>query len=472
MKRLTSKRTRLTLTISLSVFLTVLLVLSGIGIYFVVKSDKFKNPEARVNPLAFSVDAWDGRSSSDADFISNLANRGEKTKTIDSAESFAYFVNQVNRGSSFEGYTIYLNKNIDLNGHTMPSIKNFKGTFDGGYYTILNGYFYEGALFKNTDGAVIRNLGLYNCNFRDAGLINTAVNTNIEDVFVRLGNIEGTNTAGLVGKFVSNNGEHHIKNSFVDTKVLNAFFAEADIKDENNLVTINTCYYTNSQYAYVNGENIKPENIVNTKVDDFSKWSYDKDYEVGSAWCDYTFKEDSQELSFNYPILRNFVKVYLTGSYIESVVTIAGNSSEVTSLKDATIKANANETAEVNLIVEKIFVNEEAKIAQNSTLVINAKEDAEIVRGENNTGALINATEEGAKLVVGNSKTRAANNNTITLDGNRDYVEQNKLESGALIAAFSKDLEFATNVMLKNNINNQTAGGALRKGHRWVAGMR
>ena len=463
MKKLSKKSTRLTLSISLSIFVAVLLVFSGIGIYFVVRSDEFKNPKENINPLEFSVDAWDGRTTNEDKFIHNLANRGEKTKTIDSADSFAFFVKQVNKGNSFEGYTIYLNKNIDLNGHAIQSIKNFKGTFDGGYYTIMNGKFLEGALFESTNGATIKNVGLYKCDFSKAGFINNAVNTNIENVFVRGGSIQGLTTAGLAYNFVSNNGEHFIKNSFVDvSNVTFAFFAEAstDSKVENK-ITIDTCYYASSTYAYAETKNVEAIKLVNAEIENFAEWDYTQGYNGKSTWCDYAYAENSTKLEFRYPLLSNFVKVFTKGSYVENIVTINNKSVETTSLSDAAKQASASETAEVNLIVEKIFVEEEAKVKAGSTLVINATNDATIVRGENNTGTLISATEEGAKLVIGNTKAKSGETNQITLDGNRDYVEANNLASGALVASFSEDVEFASNVVLKNNLNNQTAGGAL-----------
>ena len=112
MKSLTKKKSKALLITAGSILLTVMMVLSGVGIYFKLNK-KEKSPAVEVNPLDFSVDVWDG-SMSATSFNEAYAGRSVKTKTINSASAFAHFVNEVNNGNSFEGYTVYLNSSIDF----------------------------------------------------------------------------------------------------------------------------------------------------------------------------------------------------------------------------------------------------------------------------------------------------------------------------------------------------------------------
>ena len=195
---LSSKKAKFWLVSIGTVLLSVLLVLSGVGLFFKFNPDKIKN-ETKVNPLDFSIDAWDGKSSSDDDYNVDYAGRGTETRTIDSAESFIYFIEEVNSGSTYEGLTVYLNKSIDLKGHTIDSIGNeanpFKGTFDGGFYTLYNLNINGNGLFGKTENATIKNIGLYNPTINATskiagGLIGKAINTTVENTFVNGGKIK------------------------------------------------------------------------------------------------------------------------------------------------------------------------------------------------------------------------------------------------------------------------------------------
>ncbi|HJD05881.1 MAG TPA: hypothetical protein IAB72_03275 [Candidatus Onthoplasma faecipullorum] len=97
-KNLTKKSTFLTLKIVTSVLLGLVMVLTGVGIYFTVNKKSPNEPEAIVNPLDFATDTWDGETEDNSSFLSGdkLGNRGEHVYTINSASSFVYFVNLVN----------------------------------------------------------------------------------------------------------------------------------------------------------------------------------------------------------------------------------------------------------------------------------------------------------------------------------------------------------------------------------------
>ena len=79
--------------------------------------------------MLWSVDTYDGAKPNSTNWLKgdSFARRGSKTYTINSAESFLKFVEIVNSDASadynyFKGYTIYLNKNIDMNGCHLSSI--------------------------------------------------------------------------------------------------------------------------------------------------------------------------------------------------------------------------------------------------------------------------------------------------------------------------------------------------------------
>ncbi len=478
------KKSKIWLVSTLSFLMTAVLVLSGVGIYFHFSKDKGKgkpDPTVTVKPLDWATDVWDGKTVSALDFNSNYAGRGDYTKTINSAESFIHFINEVNSGKDFKDYKIYLNSHIDLNGHTINSIgssdKPFKGTFEGSYYTIQNAKINGTALFEHTEDATIKNIGVYNCEITTseniaAGLIRKAVNTNIENTFVRLGSITSAlNVAGLVGEYVSNNGTHTIKNSFADT-TLNAITAVGLIYSINtnnsseNEVTIENCYYTNTESAYSIVDNINfvddDTNVVKaTNINEFNTngFDYHANYDNNKPWTNYTYKAGSKELSFTYPVLREYVKTFLTGSNYESVVVENGVARDASTLKQALDTTSDN--VEVNIIVDEIYVDKQAEVL-DTDVQINVMQDTTILRSEKNEESIFVASGISNLVIGNNGLTRSGETNTITIDGNRDYIEENNLESGALIVSNGNNVEIHNNVILKDNINTTTGyGGAV-----------
>jgi len=453
------KSSRVAIISAIASLLTIVLILSGVGIYYAIKKDKATGPkpELIVNPIEFSVDKWDGKSVSSAEFIPGYAGRKLNSTTIDSAQSFIYFIEQVNGGKTFKDETVYLNCSIDMAGYTIDSLKNFEGTFDGGYYNILNANINGNALFEQTENATIQNIGLYNCTINgkevSAGLIKKAVNTKIQNVFVRLGEVKGSLTSGLVSEFVATAGEFKIENSFVDSGKLNFGLVGSVFANGGSSLTLENCYCTNAEEIAVGGINLV--NVITPRsIADFrSLETYNPVYDEFAIWCNYDYIENSEKLSFNYPIQKEFVKVYTTGSFYNSVVLVNGSYVEdTTSLSSAFETVGANTNAEINLIVERVVVDNEAKISDNSEIKISSTVPTTLLRGENNQEGLISAISENSSVVIGNN---------ITLDGNKNYVEANNLKSGALITVVNNNVEFGSNVVLKNNVNNQTAGGAL-----------
>lgn len=118
-----------------------------------------------------------------------------------------------------------MTQDIDMSGvNDWSGIENFKGTFDGNGYKISNLTGTQG-LFKNTDGADIKNLELENLKItgnseKVGGLVGSATNTNLKNIKLS-GTVtnNGTKTGALAGYFDNTGGSTtEISNiaSFVD----------------------------------------------------------------------------------------------------------------------------------------------------------------------------------------------------------------------------------------------------------------
>ena len=114
----------------------------------------------------YPADVWDG-STATTGGLTAATDEGTKTVTIDSGKLLAALAKAVNGGEAYEGYTIKLTKDLDLNGiewtpiGTKGTSNVFKGTFDGNGATISNLKISGGsyvALFGETSGATIKDL--------------------------------------------------------------------------------------------------------------------------------------------------------------------------------------------------------------------------------------------------------------------------------------------------------------------------
>ena len=96
-KKVTKNSTKITIRVMLAILAVALLVVSSVGIYFATR-DKNQPTGSIGNPLDWAVDEWDGESSNDDNWLDgdHFGNRGERVYTIDSVESFIYFVSLVN----------------------------------------------------------------------------------------------------------------------------------------------------------------------------------------------------------------------------------------------------------------------------------------------------------------------------------------------------------------------------------------
>ena len=118
MDKVKSKKIKIGLFASITVLLGLIVAMASVGIYF---ANRKPSPVQEDVSSSWNTDVWSGGSSV-ANFKSGaeFANRGDKVFTINSADSFAYFVSLTNNAvlakeyGYFAGYTIYLNKNIDF----------------------------------------------------------------------------------------------------------------------------------------------------------------------------------------------------------------------------------------------------------------------------------------------------------------------------------------------------------------------
>ena len=488
------KQIKISLISCLAVLMVALITFTTLGIIF---SNRKKAPgETVVNPLEWSVDEWDGESEDDLHWFSGdeYANRGEKSYTIDSVASFIYFVNITNDATLareydyFKDYTVYLNTNLNLNGHAMKSIgikvdtgdsviSTFQGTFDGSYYTIHNATIDGAGLFGYVENATIKNVGLYNATIDSTddyvgGIVGYAINTNIEDTYVRLGSVTGAGTVGgLVGKMLSTNGTYHITNSFADTSITGATRGglvgnvDCNTMDANN-INLDYCYYT-GEYTETGNTvtNLSTSNVFRaTDIGQFYAWDYEPSYSLAYTWCNYSFAPNSTELSFSYPILTKFNKVFMTGSCYENTVVslddtgaVSSEASNVTTIADAFDLADDNETVKVEMIVEQATMDAPAIVKANAEVWLDTEKNIDITRGNTISDVLITAGEN-ASLVIGSDD----NTNTITIDGNSDYVEANNLQSSAMIVInATAGSNIGSNVELQNNINNTDGNGGI-----------
>ena len=158
----------------------------------------------------YSADVWDGTSGD----LTSVTDEDSKTVTIDSGKLLAALAEAVNGGNDYDGYTIKLTKNLDLNGNEWTPIgqKNgnkFKGTFDGQGYTVtglkisekkaaaFDGYV---AFFGATDSATIKNLTVAGSVTGNdaAGIVGKGVNTTLENCHNKATITATVKAAGIV----------------------------------------------------------------------------------------------------------------------------------------------------------------------------------------------------------------------------------------------------------------------------------
>ena len=136
-----------------------------------------------------------------------------QTWLIESAEEFKAFRDEVNNGTTFDGWTVSLGADIDLAGEEnfgtigFDESSSFRGTFDGANFTISNLKIASTennvGLFGYIAGATIRNFTLENADVTGekctAAVVGNANSGTIENVTVQgVVNVSGTDSVGAV----------------------------------------------------------------------------------------------------------------------------------------------------------------------------------------------------------------------------------------------------------------------------------
>ncbi len=447
------------------VCVAILLLIAGITIFDNLRTKETKSP---IDPLAWSVDTWSVDRMSDTAYINNFGNRGEDTYTIDSADSFRYFVYLVNTGE-FKGSKVYLNKSIDFNGNTIPSIGTninpFSATFNGGYYTLMNVRVSGNGLFGITQNATIKNIGVYNLTLDNntnntGGLIGRAINTNINNSFVKNVEINETKTfGGLVGEYVSDVGSYEITKSFADCSItgqgVGGLIGTAKILDTDKL-TIKNSYYTFGDNPINNVDNANSIKILDTikanglgNFNNREVWRYEHEYNEKNSWCDYVNLENSRELNFDYPILTEFEKVYLTGCYYVVTVEINDEVINVSTLQQAIDMVEQNSSVDIYILVEQISITDYVLIKGNKTINLLPAKNVLIKRAKDNNTSLI--------IIDGSSVSIGDDNYRIVFDGNCEFVLKNNKQTGSIISTFNGAELFVQGVDFNNNISNKNS---------------
>ena len=186
-----------------------------------ITNDTESNPDATIGNIVVDEDidrdeinmdeeledkitlVWDGESTKAPAYDEKT-----KTYTITDARELAWIATA---GKTFEGETIVLSVNIDLDGHAWTPVGTsevpFKGTFDGQGYTIFNLAIDAeyAAMFAYVVDGVVENVNFENVDIDGkhiAVVVGYAKNATIENIYVVSGTIDATGYgAGIVCGF-------------------------------------------------------------------------------------------------------------------------------------------------------------------------------------------------------------------------------------------------------------------------------
>ncbi len=186
--------------------------------------------------------------------------------TVDSDTEMAWVADQVNNGTSFSGYTIELDTNIDLSEHFWVPIgnksSNFKGIFDGNGHTITGlrigaADSHESTtqcigLFGYVNQALIRDVSVdvsiyasYNNFVQIGGITGFMEYSTIEDCSVT-GSMTSTGNGSAVGGFVgctNNSGEIKNCHSSASVTASKAWAAGGFVGNLAGVSTVNCLRY-------------------------------------------------------------------------------------------------------------------------------------------------------------------------------------------------------------------------------------
>lgn len=212
-------------------------ILLGIDLYatqLMAESDSFGNDYDENAQYPTTTDTWDGTADT------SWYNGTDTEFTIYTAEQLAGLAELVDDGNTFEGKTVKLGTDVDLNSLLFEPIgsyrqdKSFMGTFDGQNHTIKNlsqntweldnGYYYSDlglGLFGKVEDAEIKNLNMDGTNISgESGIVGIVAATAYGDCTFE--NITVTNSQGADYQYYAGgivgwaSGDHQYINCDVD----------------------------------------------------------------------------------------------------------------------------------------------------------------------------------------------------------------------------------------------------------------
>lgn len=321
-----------------------------------VEEDGFNNPNYDTGA---EWPSWNGEAADD-DELASITDEATKTVTVSTPAQMAAIANMVNSGEqNYEGYTIRLEKDLDLNSQPWTPIGNeqtdswnytgdtkvFKGSFDGQGHTISNlnvvnagnnaGFF---GMVHLPDGASIENITFRNAVVSGetsvgvlagatSGGIYDDINNEMPDVIINIevngAKVNGTKyVGGVIGYSQSDLTNVTVSNTEV-TGIENAGAVVGDLKD---LFTIDSaevihCVVSGeSKLSAVAGSSHHAQAIVNCTVTD----------------VEMVIDEDSTDVRFGWISGRVFYGNVQDGRYSNNTVTdcVATRGGIVTDVND------------------------------------------------------------------------------------------------------------------------------------------
>ena len=171
-----------------------------------------------------SADTWGGTiSDPGTEYVAS-----GNTVHLYSARALVWFINRIYNGNDFNGVTVYLDTDVNLDNQDFvgksvfpySDSRYFRGTFDGQNHTISNFKMTDGnhrvAMFRQTESATFRNVTFTNVNISSSGdysghavLVgyHKSGNLTFQNVQITSGSISGYRWIGaLAGEIAENSG--------------------------------------------------------------------------------------------------------------------------------------------------------------------------------------------------------------------------------------------------------------------------
>ena len=275
------------------------LTIEGIGITVYATQDTVEFDS--INNTYDAAAPWVG--GYDDEGLAANADAEAKTLKIESAEQLASFAKAVNGGDTYDGYTVTLMNNIDLNGVEWIQIygSNHKITFDGNGKTISNLKITKGhdaGFFANGVDLTVKNVTFDKADVTAVGRVGVVVGhgmcaivenckvTNSTIKAVVTNNDDGDKAGAVVG-YLSGQGVAKVIDCTVENCTVEGY------RDIGGLVG-----YAGETYT-VTGNAVKNVTLINDQSNNYKKYTtdaeYDVNYVIGEQGNDGTYENNTFE---------------------------------------------------------------------------------------------------------------------------------------------------------------------------------